>query len=131
MKYLMENTVIPFLKERFQLKGTIKYKILKNSGLGESRIDNIVGNLIRSSSNPTVGLLAHVGQVDIRIAARAEDEATADKLIAEMEAKVQERLPNEIFGTDQDTLEGVVVGIRKKQNRTLAVANSNTGGMSH
>lgn len=129
MKYLMEKTVLPFLKKRFGLKGLIKYKVLKNSGIGESKIDNIIGDLITQSANPTVGLLAHVGQVDIRITVKADEEATADRLIAEMEAKIRERLPNAIFGTDQDTLEGVVAGILKKQNRTLAVAESNTGGL--
>jgi nicotinamide-nucleotide amidase len=129
MKYLMEKTVIPFLKKRFGLKGLIKSKVLKNSGIGESRIDHIIGDLIVNSSNPTVGLLAHVGQVDIRITAKAEDEATADRLIAEMEAKIRERLPNQIFGTDQDTLEGVVAETLKRQNKTLAVAESNTGGL--
>lgn len=129
MKYLMEKTVLPFLKKRFGLKGIIKYKVLKNSGLGESRIDNIIGDLITNSSNPTVGLLAHVGQVDIRIAAKADEEVEADRLIAEMEAKIRERLPNAIFGADQDTLEGAVMGMLKKQNKTLAIAESNTGGL--
>jgi nicotinamide-nucleotide amidase len=46
-----------------------------------------------------------------------------------MEARIRERLSNAIFGMDQDTLEGVVTGILKKQNRTLAVAESNTGGL--
>ena len=61
----------------------IHYRILKVADIGESAVDDRIGHLIANSTNPTVGVLAHPGQVDVRIAALAEsvDEANALGLI--------------------------------------------------
>lgn len=108
MEYLTQNAVIPYLRERFQLTGTIKARVLHVAGVGESTIDDWIGDL-EMESNPTVGLLAHPGQVDIRITAKADSYAEADRMIAEMEAKVRGRIEEGLFGVDQETLEDVVV----------------------
>jgi competence/damage-inducible protein CinA-like protein len=71
MEYLTQNVVLPYLRDRFQLSGTIKARVLHVAGVGESTIDDWIGDL-ETSTNPTVGLLAHPGQVDIRITASAE-----------------------------------------------------------
>ena len=91
MKWLIENEIIPYLRQKFDLNQVIHYKLLKVSDLGESNVDHLIGHLIAESSNPTVGVLAHPGQVDVRIAALAEDTAEADKLI-EPVAKEARRL---------------------------------------
>ncbi len=71
MEYLTENTVLPYLRGRYQLTGTIKTRVLHVAGLGESQIDEWIGDL-ELLGNPTVGLSAHPGLVDIRITAKAE-----------------------------------------------------------
>ena len=84
LKHLMETRVIPFLREKLQTgQLIIKSKTLRTCGIGESTVDSRIGDLMRSS-NPTVGLAAHPGQTDVRITAKAENEAQADRLIAEM-----------------------------------------------
>ncbi len=108
MEYLTQNAVIPYLRERFQLTGTIKARVLHVAGVGESTIDEWVGDL-ETNPNPTVGLLAHPGQVDIRITAKAESLSEADRMIAEMEARVRERVPEGLFGADQETLEDALL----------------------
>jgi nicotinamide-nucleotide amidase len=107
MEYLTQNAVIPYLRERFQLTGTIKAKVLHVAGVGESTVDDWIGDL-ETETNPTVGLLAHPGQVDIRITAKADSFAEADQLIAEMETKVRQRIPEGLYGADQETLEETV-----------------------
>ena len=91
MEYLTQNVVIPYLRERFQLTGTIKARVLHVAGVGESQVDEWIGDL-ETNPNPTVGLLAHPGQVDVRITAKANSMAEADRMIAEMEARVRERI---------------------------------------
>ena len=83
MEYLLEHSILPYLKERYNLKGVIKARVLHTSGVGESQIDDRIGDL-EQLSNPTVGLAAHAGQVDIRITAKADTEEIADALIQEV-----------------------------------------------
>ena len=104
MEYLLEDAVLPYLRKRFNLNSLIKVRVLHVVGLGESVVDQHVGDL-EKLSNPVVGLNAHYGIVDIRIAAKAESESEADKLIAEVEGAARERLGDAIFGADSDTLE--------------------------
>ena len=76
MEHLMQEKVIPYLHEHFDLKSVIKTRILHTSGVGESQIDERIADLERLS-NPTVGLSAHAGQVDVRITAKAESKSIA------------------------------------------------------
>ena len=68
-------------RQRFNLKGTIKARVLHVAGVGESTIDEWVADL-ETVSNPTVGLAAHPGQVDVRITAKAESMDAAMQMIA-------------------------------------------------
>ncbi|MCG2784107.1 MAG: molybdopterin-binding protein [Anaerolineae bacterium] len=108
MEYLLENAVIPYLRERYQLRGLIKARTLHVAGMGESIIDEHVGDL-EELSNPMVGLAAHHGLVDIRITAKAETPAAADALIGPVEATARQRLGNAVFGADDETLESVIL----------------------
>jgi molybdopterin-biosynthesis enzyme MoeA-like protein len=110
MKYLIKERVIPYLRERHQL-GIIKARILKTAGIGESALDDMIGRALLEQSNPTVGLNAHMGQIDVRITAKAPSEDDADVMIAQSEALVRERAGRFIFGADQDTLEEVFVAL--------------------
>ncbi len=91
MEYLMTNAVIPYLKKRFDLKGMIKARILRTAGAGESAIDELISDL-ETLSNPTVGLAAHAGSVDVRITAKADSEQEANDLIAPVEEDLRQRL---------------------------------------
>ena len=74
LKWLFDNEVAPYLRRKFSLSEIITYRLLKVAELGESRVDDLMGHLIANSRNPTVGVLAHPGQVDIRIAAKADNQ---------------------------------------------------------
>jgi len=105
MEYLTLNAMLPFLQERFNLKGKIiKARVLHTAGAGESQIDEMIGDL-ETHVNPTVGLLAKPGQTDVRITAKAETETQANQMLDDMAAIVSQRLGNLIYGTDSETLE--------------------------
>lgn len=127
MEYLLENEVIPYLRQRYQLRGLIKARTLHVAGLGESVIDEHVGDL-EELANPMVGLAAHAGLVDIRITAKAESEKQADQLIAPVEAAVRQRLGTSIFGADGDTLESVTLAQIAAHGWGLAALEINLGG---
>ena len=106
MEYLIENRVLPYLIERYHILGTIKACVLHTSGVGESQVDEWIGDL-ELLANPTVGLLAHPGQIDIRVTAKASTTAEADRMIAELVEQIYLRLGDHIYGSDSDTLEKV------------------------
>ncbi len=128
MEYLMEHTVLPYLKEKLQLTDVIVIRTLRTVGQGESRIDEAIGDL-ETSANPTVGLSAKAGQVDIRITSKATTLEEAHALNAEMEQRVREKVGQFIFGADDETLESVVARLLMNQHLSLASAEAGTGGV--
>ncbi len=127
MEYLMQKKVLPYIKDRFGLSGVIKARVLHTSGVGESQIDERIGDL-EQLNNPSVGISAHAGQVDVRITAKAESEEAADKLIAEIEGQLNERLGYWIYGADEDTLESVVLDKLASHGWKLAIIEAGLGG---
>jgi competence/damage-inducible protein CinA-like protein len=127
MEYLMEHVVLPYLKSKLNLTEVIVIRTLHTVGQGESRIDEAIGDL-ETSANPTVGLSAKAGQVDVRITAKAATREDAEALNAEMEGRVRQKLGPFIFGADEDTLESVVARLLLDQHVTLASIESGTGG---
>lgn len=127
MEYLLENAIFPYLRKRYQLSGIIKARVLHTAGVGESQIDDLIGDL-ETLNNPTVGLAAHSGQVDVRITAKATTETEADELILGIESRVRDLLGNWIYGADQETLEEVALKAVQKQGWTLAVVEAGIGG---
>jgi len=126
MRYLTETRVLSYLRQKLGLTGVIKSKVLHTCGIGESRIDHLIGDLMRQS-NPTVGLAAHPGQTDIRITAKANDETTVDSLIAHSEEELRARLGDLIYGTDHQTLEEVTVRLLQENGKTVSLAEANLG----
>ncbi|MDX2136964.1 MAG: CinA family nicotinamide mononucleotide deamidase-related protein [Chloroflexota bacterium] len=120
MKYLMENAVIPELRRRYGL-GIIKARVLKTAGIGESMLDEAIGRELLEMSNPTVGLAAHSGQVDVRVTAKAESEPEADAMIALVEAQVRAKVGAYIFGVNGDTLEAALAEALARRGMTLAI----------
>ena len=129
MKWLFDNEVVPYLRKRFDLAEVITYKVLKVAEIGESSVDDRIGHLIANSSNPTVGVLAHPGQVDVRIAAKAGSNEEAGRLIAPVEREVRELLGRHVFAEDDETIESAVGGLLRSANVSIAVYEDLTAGL--
>ncbi|NWG35073.1 MAG: competence/damage-inducible protein A [Chloroflexi bacterium] len=128
MEHILHESIIPYLQRRFDLNEIIKVRILHCAGLGEGMIDEQIGDL-ETLSNPTVGLAAHTGVVDVRIAAKAHSEAEADTMIAEVEKQVRQRLGDHIFGADEDRLEDAALNAVAKRGWTLTAIESGLDGL--
>ena len=127
LKYLTEHTVIPFLRERYGL-AIIKAHVLRTAGIGESTLDDKLGSDLLEMMNPTVGLAAHSGQVDVRITAKAGSESEADALIAAVEAQVRERVGDFVYGADGDTLEDALAESLAARGLQLAIIEAGVPG---
>ncbi len=128
MEHILHESIVPYLQKRFNLNEIIKVKILHCAGLGEGTIDEKIADL-ETLNNPTVGLAAHTGVVDIRIAAKAKNEAEADEMIAQIESDVRARLGIGVFGADEDTLEDVALTAAASRGWSLIGLESNLNGL--
>jgi nicotinamide-nucleotide amidase len=129
MEHLLVTRVLPYLRERYGLKGEIRLRVLKVVGLGESRIGELLADFMEKGRNPTIGTLAHLGQVDVRIAAKGSDAETAQRLIEPVEAQIREWLGDLIFGADNETLESVISAHVRRVGVRVAVAEWGSGGV--
>lgn len=127
MEYLLEHAIIPYIRNKYPHTGVIKARLLHTSGVGESQIDDVISDL-EMLSNPTVGLAAHSGQVDIRIAAKAATETQANTMIQEIETILRERLGDWIYGVDEQTLEQVAIDALRHNDWSLVVLEAGMGG---
>jgi competence/damage-inducible protein CinA-like protein len=118
MEHILHESIIPYLQKRYDLRQLIKVRILHCAGLGEGTIDEKIGDL-ELLTNPTVGLAAHTGVVDVRIAAKAETEDQAAALIAAIEQEVRARLGKAVFGADEDRLEAVALAALAQRGWSL------------
>jgi nicotinamide-nucleotide amidase len=128
MEYLLVSRVVPYLRARYGIEGEIRLRVLKVVGLGESRIGELIADFMENGRNPTVGTLAHLGQVDLRIAAKGSDAAEAEALIAPVETEIRRRLGDLIFGADADTLESQISARLRAMGARVALAELGSGG---
>lgn len=131
LSYLWGREIAPWIRERFRLSDQeVTYRVLKVAGLSESRVDDLIGDLMGVGGNPEVGLLASPGEIKIRITATARGATEAEGLISPLEEKIRSRLGDKIFGVDEETLEGVVDRLLLERGMTLAILETFTAGLA-
>ncbi len=105
-------------------------KMVKICGLGESRVAEMIEDLISTQSNPTIATYAKGGEVHIRVTAQAETDKEAKALLKPILDELKNRFGKMVFTTKEDvTLAQVVVETLLKKEMTVAFAESCTGGM--
>lgn len=127
MEFLTLNFVIPYLRQRYHIRSVILSRILHTAGIGESQLDSYIGDL-EALSNPTVGLAAHSGQVDIRITAKAETPELASQWIENVELEIRNRVGKWIYGIDNETLENIIIQILADKSWKLSTLEAGLGG---
>ncbi len=127
MYRMWQDTAVPFLKTQGYGQNTIYSRSLRFFGIAESALAEKVNHLF-DSTNPTVAPYAGMGQVRLRISARAANETEANKLIEPIDREIKQIAGENYFGSDEDTLASVVGQLLVAKDQTLAVAESCTGG---
>lgn len=103
MHFLIENEFIPLFEHSFKMETMLHTTVVHTIGIGESQIDQWIGNL-EKLKNPTVGLAAHAGSVDIRITAKAKSRQSALDLISPVLEKINNLVGQYVYGYDDTTL---------------------------
>ncbi|MGN0334904.1 MAG: competence/damage-inducible protein A [Lachnospiraceae bacterium] len=125
---MFQKSIFPYLKEK--QPEVIESVTLKICGMGESRVETEIKDLIDSQTNPTIATYAKTGEVHVRLTAKAEDEKAARKLMKPLVREIKIRLGSKIYTTDdQVTLEEAVVELLKEEKLTLTTVESCTGGL--
>ncbi len=125
---MADNEVAPYLREKTGNVGTIRSLVLRVAGVGESLVEERIKSLM-NDANPTVAPYAKVGEVHLRVTAKANTAAEADVMIAERANLVREILQEAIYGENEEPLEGAVVKLLASKKLTLSTAESCTGGL--
>jgi len=127
LRPMFDNFVVPLLRREFPLEAPFVCRTLRTGGIGESVAEETIAGPLRALAavGLEIGYCARPGRVDVRLSAHG---ATAEKIVREAEAVVQQLLGAQIYGLDDEEIETVVVRLLTKRKQTLALAESCTGG---
>ena len=128
LRPMFTTQVLPWLRDNLPPLPPLASRTLRMTGIGESRVEAAIvpalGELIRAGLE--IGYCAHCAGVDVRLSARGAEAAT---IVQRAEEHVRRQLSAHIYGTDEETLEEIIVRQLTQRGQTLAVAESCTGGL--
>ncbi len=128
MKTMWEKTAFDFIKTKFSDNYSFYSNTLKFAGIGESSVAEKINDLL-NLKNPTVAPYANLGEVKLRITARAKNHLEAKNIIKPVKEKLKKDFSKFIFGEDNDTLPSVLIKELACRNQTIVFAESCTGGL--
>lgn len=129
MQAMMDLSVIPYLIDVEGKGEIISSRTLRICGPGEAEVEDRIRPLLHGQSNPTIAPLVSLGEVMLRITAKASSETEASAMIDRVEAELRERLGHDIYGTEDDEIQHAVVRLLEERGKRCAVAESVTGGL--
>lgn len=128
MKQMTTDTVLPYIEEK-NGKTVIQSRVLRFFGVGESRLEHDLQDLIKNQDNPTIAPLAQENGVTIRLTAKAGTVSEAQALLENSKTNVLAKVGEYYYGEDSDTLQEKVKNELEKAGFWIASAESLTGGM--
>ena len=126
-RYLTEHELIPWLKARSE--SVIVSHDLRLFGIGESELQDLLGDLMDDTVNPSLAPYAKTGECMLRLTAKGRDESECEGRMAPLFRDVKARLGDKLYGVDVPNLESRVLELLKSRGRTFAAAESCTGGL--
>ncbi len=107
----------------------IKSRLLKVIGLSEFEIEKKLKDILGGKNHLDIKLLTDELEIKIKITAGDKDEKRVEGIIETLENKIRERLGDYVFGVDEETLEKIVGALLTMRKKTIAIAESCTGGL--
>ncbi|TMN23634.1 competence/damage-inducible protein A [Lentibacillus cibarius] len=129
MKRMMANDILPYLQRLLGEDTIIKSVMLRFIGIGESRLEHELQDLIQQQTNPTIAPLAQNEGIATRLTAKAATDEEALKLIERTKQDVLDKVGEHYYGEDEQSLQASVLELLKDQGKSVAAAESLTGGM--
>ncbi|MFQ5521438.1 MAG: CinA family protein, partial [Candidatus Methylomirabilia bacterium] len=121
--------LVPFVRERLSGSGVVLLRTLRTVGCELAAVEERLSDWLSRDGPVAVSCQPVRGEIWVRIRARGASRAVAEAGLAEAEASLTEALGPDCYGRDHDSLEAVIGRLLAEQRRTLAVAESCTGGL--
>lgn len=125
---MFEQSIVPYLKEK--TPDVLYSQTVKICGIGESKAESMIEDLLKKQTNPTIAPYAKTGEVHFRVTAKAQDEKSAKKLCKPIVKELKSRFGDKVYSTEEDvTLEKSVVDLLLAHKLTVSTIESCTGGL--
>lgn len=129
MKHLMQDRVIPRLRELSQNDPVMRYTTLLTTGIAESTLADLIGDVDAILEGQELAFLPSPGGVKLRITVTAENRDKADEILLRIEERIRSRAERFIYGKDGDSYDAIVGQLLAERGLTIAVAESCTAGL--
>jgi len=110
-------------------EGIIASHTLKLFGIGESAMEEQLRAQMNEMTNPTLAPYAKEGECELRVTAKAENDAQAQELLGPTVEQIKALFGSKVYGVDVTSLEQVVQTLLEEKGMTIGVAESITGGL--
>jgi len=128
VKRMTPEVLVPLFEQKAG-KTYILTKTIKLFGLAEALIDSALADLPLAGTTVSLGFYPRFPENHLVLTARSADRARAEADLALIGKGVVERLSRNIFGYDEDTLEGMIGALLTEKKLTISIAESLTGGL--
>ena len=128
LKPMFEENILPKLREKAG-EIYVRRKILRVSGYGESALDEIIAPIYTKYENPQTATLFNKSEIEVQLTAQGKSEREANELLEELAEKISEKLGIAVFAKNGEKMEEIVGKLLTENGKTLAVAESCTGGL--
>lgn len=127
MKPMFDESVRPYLEK---LTGyTILSETVRIYGIGESKVEDLVQDLIDNGTNPTVAPYAKEGEVTLRVTAKGKSKEECVKLIEPIIEEIKNRLGDSIYNLGEEGLNLTLAKMLVEKELTIGTSESCTGGL--
>lgn len=128
---MFENEAVPLIQGVVRNNGEhLRSELVKTFGMGESQVEEVLADFLKNPDGMEVSLLARDGEVHVRITGRDGDRQNLDKRLAAAVNTIKNALGSNCYGMGDDTLPLVVGRVLKGVGKTVALAESCTGGLT-
>ncbi|QDT45335.1 Putative competence-damage inducible protein [Gimesia alba] len=126
MKPMFYQSVLPRLSRGTNI---IRFARVNCFGVGESKTEELLGDITSRGRDPEVGITAHEATITLRIKAMGESVEACEQKISETYELIHQRIGEYIFGYEDEELEHIVVALLSQRVQTLATCECGTGGL--
>lgn len=126
MKPMFYQSVLPRVTRGTNM---IRFARINCFGVGESKTEELLGDITSRGRDPEVGITAHEATITLRIKAAGSSLEECEQKISATHTLIQERLGEFIFGYEDEELEHIVMLLLSQRQQSLATCECGTGGL--
>jgi nicotinamide-nucleotide amidase len=128
LKPMFETHVLPTLRDAAG-DVFVRRRLLRVVGMGESAVDEVIAPIYTSYERVETSILFNKSEIEVHLSASSDNENEAQSLVDEVAEKIIMALGRSVFAEHGEKMEEVIASLLTRDNKTLSVAESCTGGL--